>query len=313
MKWIELGVSSPQKPCERSSHGISLLPNGSLLLYGGEHVARTPIAEEADKVWIFDSTWTCQACINPPPPRIAHAQAVIGTDLYIFGGRAGITMQEQALDDVWKLDTTSWTWTPVSTTNTPCARSFHRMIAVEEKLYVFGGCGVQGRLNDLHCLDTSTGVWTDLGTSLLRGRGGPNLVHYQDQIVIVAGFAGEETNDGHAFDLHKAAWEPQLLTQLNDLRPRSVCVAHATASHIYLFGGEVDPSSLGHEGAGGFANDVVQISPDGVTTHAPTDASPTTRGWADGDGNDKALYVFGGLTGDDSNPVRLNDLWKLEL
>ena len=91
-----------------------------------------------------------------PPPRIAHAQAVVQDRyVYIFGGRAGITMQEQALNDLWRLDTKDWSWTQINSTQArPPARSFHRMVAVDDKfLFVFGGCGAQGRLNDLWKFD----------------------------------------------------------------------------------------------------------------------------------------------------------------
>ena len=32
----------------------------------------------------------------------------------------------------------------------------------ERYLYVFGGCGENGRLNDLHCYDTTTDDWEQL-------------------------------------------------------------------------------------------------------------------------------------------------------
>ena len=54
------------------------------------------------------------------------------------------------------------------------------------------------------------------------------------------------------------------------------------AGRLVLFGGEVDPSEKGHEGAGGFAQDVVEISADGkATSLVATDASaavPCCRG-----------------------------------
>jgi len=39
-----------------------------------------------------------------PPARIGHAQAAINDKVYIFGGRRGVEMKEQALDDLWVLD-----------------------------------------------------------------------------------------------------------------------------------------------------------------------------------------------------------------
>merc|ERR1712176_229285 len=279
-----------------------------------------------------------------PSPRVAHAQAaVVGEngkeEMYIFGGRTGINMEEQAMNDLWKLDTTSLKWTKVETTGTPpCPRSFHQMVTDNDSsLYVFGGCGENGRLADLYKLDLKTLMWHSLGSSTqLRGRGGANLLHLQssNKLAVVAGFAGEETNDGHAFHLETQQWEEQSLNErLNGLRPRSVCVAGSSSNACIIFGGEVDPSERGHEGAGGFTNDVVLLDPStgkylGSKTSSSENAVeellwPQARGWSDGslvtennasDGKIRTqMYMFGGLSGDDANPTRLDDLWRLDL
>jgi hypothetical protein len=98
----------------------------------------------------------------------------------------------------------------------------------------------------------------------LKGRGGANLISLSSgtTLAVVAGFAGEETADGHCFDIAKSAWNDTALTdQLEGLRPRSVCVSGSFPSVgvAVIFGGEVDPSERGHEGAGGFENDVVLL------------------------------------------------------
>ena len=88
---------------------------------------------------------------------------------------------------------------------------------------------------------------------------------------------------------------------------------------IVVFGGEVDPSDRGHEGAGGFANDLIILNEDPLQIveakeNRMDDTNiPPKRGWSSGDsfyddGNHR-LAIFGGLTGDDYHPIRLNDLW----
>jgi hypothetical protein len=231
-------------------------------------------------------------------------------------------MQEQAMNDLWKLDTNTWTWSEVSCSgDVPAKRSFHRMLSVgDEYLYVFGGCGDSGRLADLYRLHLATYTWEALGASpLLRGRGGANLlVLDNDKLAVVAGFAGEETCDGHVFDTSMNTWHEELMSNLEGLRPRSVCVA-ASLSERYcvIFGGEVNPSERGHEGAGGFANDVVLLDKTTgqyLESVAPTSLEwPETRGWSDGASNGMNLFFYGGLAGDDVNPRRLDDLWMLSI
>jgi Galactose oxidase, central domain/Kelch motif len=355
-------------PCTRSSHGLSYLPRlQRLVLVGGEHVARTPIEDEP--YWFADRVegeggfgWRWRRWVPPtagttatvPPPRVAHAQAVYEDSVYIFGGRAGVAMDEKALKDMWKLDCSgppgSETWSRVddelanhshdhhASDPPPEARSFHRMINIGSHLYVFGGCGASGRLADLHRFDILTSTWKNLGPSQLRGRGGTNLLPWGDGTLVgaIAGFAGEETVDGHMYDIATETWKAEGF-HVTEMRPRSVCVSGSFPSLGYsiIFGGEVDPSDRGHEGAGSFANDVVVLEEtDGsfvgsVLSPPPTatttkESWPTARGWSDGcvavavegeeqDGSTGSLYLFGGLAGDDANPVRLNDLWELKL
>merc|ERR1719491_610467 len=118
--------------------------------------------------------------------------------------------------------------------------------------------------------------WTNVGRShVLKGRGGPNILSLSSggendataakvKIAIVAGFAGEETNDGHVFNDN--SWEAGGMENgIADMRKRSVCSFGSLPKHntCMIFGGEVDPSNKGHEGAGHFEQDVVLL--DGTT------------------------------------------------
>ena len=141
-------------------------------------------------------------------------------------------MQESALQDLWAFDVATETWTEITTSSKPPeARSFHRMICVQNALYVFGGCGAtSGRLADLHRFDLTTLKWEALAPSTLRGRGGPNFCALNggnEQLLVWAGFAGEETNDGQVYDIASNTWKTVTTTtpSLPLLRPRSVCVA----------------------------------------------------------------------------------------
>lgn len=330
-------------PCARSSHGLSIVQNGTrLILHGGENIARTPL-EDTQATWAADidsatGKWQWRRILaqTTPPARLAHAQADWNDCVYIFGGRAGITMDEKAMNDLWKLDTSgdkgSEKWSLVEpeksiSESPPEPRSFHRMVCVNDSLYVFGGCGANGRLADLHRFDLVKKTWHNLGASSLRGRGGANLLTLASNrmLAVVAGFAGEETADGQTFDIGASKWNDDMLTApLQGMRPRSVCVSGSFPSVgcAVICGGEVDPSDRGHEGAGGFENDVVVLKEDSgryveTIKASPSDPWPEKRGWSDGatvdDGKTAHFYIFGGLTGDDANPRRLDDLWRMDI
>ena len=314
-------------PVARSSHGISVVGN-TLLVYGGEHIARTPIdsAIHALDLSADDGSWsTIEATGVAPPPRVAHAQAVVGSSLYVFGGRQGIHMSEAPLNDLHKFDLETRAWSTIPPTDgVPSVRSFHKMVAVGPILYVFGGCGAEGRLADLHSFDTTTGTWQALPSAAdagVAGRGGAGFLASADNasLFVVAGFAGRETNDVHRYDIAAAAWS-QVLPDGNDqLTPFSVSCGALVGGAMVFFGGEIGPSTKGHEGAGNFGNFLVVL--DGVTglpvagaAPASGDAVPGARGWTSAGawGGDK-LVVFGGLAGDDENPLRLDDTWILQV
>ena len=200
-------------PCGRSSHGLSVLKNGKqLILYGGENIPRTPV-EKDQTTWAAeendDGEWSWRLIKSPcPPARVAHAQSVLGDCVYSFGGRVGVEMKEKPMNDLWKLDcsgeagTEEWMAVEPDLENgdePPEARSFHKMVTIGSSLYVFGGCGSSGRLADLHRFDSTTSSWLNLPAStLLQGRGGANFMTFGSEkcLGVVAGFRGEESNDG---------------------------------------------------------------------------------------------------------------------
>jgi N-acetylneuraminic acid mutarotase len=72
--------------------------------------------------------------------------------MYVFGGRNGVDMTAGSMDDLHAFDSATATWqlvAPAPGSAVPPARSYHTMTAAGGKLYVFGGCGASGRLNDL--------------------------------------------------------------------------------------------------------------------------------------------------------------------
>ena len=79
---------------------------------------------------------------------------------------AGIEMGEGSTNKLYTLDLTLHRWSQVAGTGTlPAPRSFHAMVAVKGKLYVFGSCGTAGRLSDLHSFDCEGGSWERLPSS----------------------------------------------------------------------------------------------------------------------------------------------------
>ncbi len=103
-------------------------------------------------------------------------------------------MGSGSLNDLWRFDTVTNTWSLVTVTpeTAPPARSYHTMASHDGRLYIFAGCGLAGRLNDLHCFDTKAGAWQQLPTSeTIAPRGGSSLTVSPDgrHLYVIAGAA----------------------------------------------------------------------------------------------------------------------------
>ena len=137
--WRRLVAASAAEgdaPVARSSHEVSLA-GGKVLLFGGEHTPRVPIDAH---VWALEQqaggAWAWQKLVShgeAPPPRIGHAQAAVGTRLYVMGGRQGEKMDETPLSDLFCFDTATSQWECVApapdSAPPPTPRSYHRMVS----------------------------------------------------------------------------------------------------------------------------------------------------------------------------------------
>ena len=231
-------------------------------------------------------------------------------------------MDEQPLCDLWTFDFESKKWEEVAQKgDVPSARSFHKMLRIGNKIYMFGGCGKTGRLADLHVFDIDKSTWTKLASSKdITGRGGPGFATSSDNksLFVVGGFSGKEMSDIHRYDIASNSWT-QVVADDKTIRPFSVSASATlrlgSTDTVVFFGGEVEPSDLGHEGAGGFSNDILLIDaltgkPLALEDFKVSTPLPTPRGWACADAwEGSKLVVYGGLTGDDQNPQRLDDVW----
>lgn len=267
--------------------------------------------------------------------RIAHSQCVIGEKIYVFGGRCGVEMSESPLNDLFSYDTRDCTWTgpivPAAGSVVPSERSFHKVIAIEPHIYVFGGCSSADRCSDLYQYDTLDSSWEALPVSeAITGRGGPCLLPVIDSsaILVSAGYSGQENNDIHLYDIKSKRWQQmEAVLHSENFRARSVCPCFATSTgdFAFLFGGEVSTSERGHEGAGDFASDVVCIETCSgrILSTGPIGTQPCPRGWTSmallsDSGTTQSTrcvsaVLFGGLTGSDAEPKRLNDVWRLDI
>ncbi|KAJ1395815.1 Kelch-type beta propeller [Sesbania bispinosa] len=315
--WVKLDQRGTVQGA-RSSHAIAVVGQ-KVYAFGGEFVPRVPVD---NKVHVFDLdtlTWSvAEASGNIPPPRVGVTMAAVGETIYVFGGRDA---EHKELNELYSFDTKTSNWALISSGDIgPPNRSYHSMTADDRHVYVFGGCGVDGRLNDLWAFDVIDNKWLEFPSpgENLKGRGGPGLAVAQGKIWVVYGFAGQEMDDVHCFDLANKTWA-QVETSGQKPTARSVFSSVGNGKHIIVYGGEIDPSDQGHLGAGQFSGEVYALDTKTLAwlrldDKVESGGHPGPRGWcafagARRDGCE-GLLVYGGNS--PSND-RLDDIFFLAL
>ncbi|XP_057756898.1 nitrile-specifier protein 5 [Arachis stenosperma] len=315
--WFQLDQKGAG-PGARSSHAVAIVGQ-KLYAFGGEFAPRVPVD---NNVHVFDLktlTWSvADASGDTPPPRVGVTMTAIGDTIYVFGGRDA---EHNELNELYSFDTKINNWALISRgDHGPPHRSYHSITADDRNVYIFGGCGVSGRLNDLWAFDVVDNKWTEFpspGTNC-KGRGGPGLAAVQGKIWVVYGFAGMEVDDVHCFDLISKTWS-QVETSGQKPSARSVFSTASYGKHIILYGGEIDPSDQGHMGAGKFSGDVFVLDTETLEwkkleERVDSGSHPGPRGWCAFAGaqrnGQEGLLVYGGNS--PSND-RVDDIFFLAL
>ncbi|KAJ1287882.1 hypothetical protein BS78_02G044700 [Paspalum vaginatum] len=306
-------------PGARSSHAITLVGD-TAYAFGGEFTPRVPVDNTMYAFDLKTQTWSApDATGDVPPPRVGVTMAAVGGTVFTFGGR---DLDHKELNELYSFDTATRAWALLSSgADGPPHRSYHSMVADADaagggRVYVFGGCGDAGRLNDLWAYDVAAARWEQLPSpgEACRPRGGPGLAVAGGKVWVVYGFSGEELDDVHCYDPATGKWAA-VETGGDKPSPRSVFCAAGVGRHVVVFGGEVDPSDLGHLGAGKFSREAFSLDTEtGAWTRlddgAEAEHHPGPRGWCafaagEKDGR-QGLLVYGG-----NSPTndRLDDIY----
>mmetsp|Transcript_5656 Transcript_5656/g.10086 ORF Transcript_5656/g.10086 Transcript_5656/m.10086 type:complete len:333 (+) Transcript_5656:30-1028(+) len=313
-------------PAARSSHSVTAL-GSQIFVFGGEDKPRNAFDASLYSLGSLGAWKTL-----PPAPTgalLGHGAAALDGRLFVFGGRTGGPNDfggsgasgETGNLAIFDEKNEAWLQQSSDVEPWPEPRSFHAMCADDKSIYMFGGCGASGRLNDLWELDVVSGNWHCLhsgGAGAPPPRGGASLVTGPDRLVLIFGFDGTQRGDLAIFDLRKQSWEllPQEAQSGQVPSPRSVfCAAELRCSALpptaLIFGGEKTASDLGHAGAGTFNNDLFALdTAELIWSKLEPGPGPGSRGWADlaCPAGEARAVLFGGL--DDSN-TRLGDAWEL--
>ncbi len=247
--------------------------------------------------------------------------------MYIFSGRGGIAMSPiEESGSFHVFDPTNANWSLLSPADPsqpyPEARSYHTITSDnDDTIYLHAGCPASGRLSDLWSFQVSTRHWTTLASAPDPARGGTSIAFTGGLLYRMHGFDGK-TEQGGSLDIYSPSsneWSTIHYTPDNESGPIPSSVSTllpitiaGRASLITLFG-ELDPSALGHAGAGKMSNYIWVYDIGGrkwERVEGQNVLSPVARGWFGADAVKERVVVQGGL-GEDNE--RLDDIWVLNI
>ncbi|TPX15713.1 uncharacterized protein E0L32_000047 [Thyridium curvatum] len=202
-----------------------------------------------------------------PAPRVGHATAVIGSRIFVFGGRPG-GAEEEPLDErgrVWVFDTKSHQWSaldpaapslpdpiapgavtsPVHTAHYPAARSAHCAVATDkpEDFAADDGASRRRKKKPETWREWAEGDSAEVGTPqrpIVGNVGARARDHDADgygTLIVHGGVlaGGRRAGDTWAFDVRSRVWQELPRAPGAPRAGAGICISK---SRLYRFGGE---------------------------------------------------------------------------
>jgi N-acetylneuraminic acid mutarotase len=130
------------QPSPRCNFSMTSLPNGDVLIFGGEFFdgEGNEVYNDLFRWNLEKNEWKQIESLNTPSPRCSHQAVLYKDKVYIFGGEYSTLDQFHHYRDLWELDIKTNTWNEMKVTgDSPSARSGHRMLVWRSYIVLFGG------------------------------------------------------------------------------------------------------------------------------------------------------------------------------
>uniref|UniRef100_A0A0K0F573 Spermatocyte protein spe-26 (inferred by orthology to a C. elegans protein) n=1 Tax=Strongyloides venezuelensis TaxID=75913 RepID=A0A0K0F573_STRVS len=158
------------------------------------------------RLQIFDTRtglWAYVRGINLPQSIANFASETIGSKIYVSGG----SRNDIILNELYELDTTTYTWSRRSGMNYP--RCFHRLLVYKGELYALGGKAdmkATDRLSSFEKYDSKRNVWVVL-KPMPVSRSDFGAVIINNYLIASGGYSGSEIlSSSHIYDFNTDEW-----------------------------------------------------------------------------------------------------------
>jgi hypothetical protein len=234
-------ASSGAIPSARAQHCAAVY-GSNMYVFGGTSASLT--LGDMNAYNIQTGAWSLVSYTGPAPSARSSAGMVVDNEgrLIIFGGYTA----NGYVNDLHICDTVNQLWiSPYISGTPPSAREGMSMtyISNQNAVYLFGGAGQSGALNDLWILDLTTLSWTNqptYGTNIPPAREGHIAIQDNTSIIIAMGCDfGSSTcySDTYYLSISTSMWSTMAATATASLEPVYQSAYAVLGQYVYSFGG----------------------------------------------------------------------------
>lgn len=297
-------VNPANSPSARFGSSLTPLPDGNLLLFGGQESAQK-IYNDLHSYNNFPiELWTFLTIANTlPSERAHHTSWFLNGKLYAHGG---IDENQLPLNDLWNYDPTTKEWTFIPQTEPMPAERYHHKSSVtnDGKTIISGGYNGAITFNDIWLYDHVTNQWTLMNSNIPVAAESHISEIVDDNLFVFTG------GQGFKYNLNDNIWTSGL--QAPPLKGGAVSVlGENDLGHniIFIFGG-VDMQN-------NFSDKVYEYNTETGILTEQTEPMPLPMNKMSGaiinqlkDYVHMTVVFFGGMTGSWANLIPMNQTWE---
>ncbi len=276
--WVATSTDGAPAPSE---WGSAVWTGSEMIVWGGEDESSSL---ELNSGGLYDPAldqWQSMTLAGAPEARRDHTAVWTGTQMVIWGGQ-DYDLGWVPLNTGGRYDPATDSWTGVSNTNAPQARSGHAAVWTGTMMLVWGGSG----LNTGGAYDPHSDAWSPISTSgAPEARSGCSAVWTGREMIIWGGYDGSSyLQTGRRYDPSNDQWFPVSTTGAPSARENHTAVW--TGTRMIVWGGE----GGGDSNTGALYDPVDDKWQEMSTDGAPYPRSDHTAVWTG-----EEMIVWGGL------------------
>ncbi|WP_411677900.1 Kelch repeat-containing protein [Caproicibacter sp.] len=247
--------------------------DGILLQTGSKETLKKIVFD--DNIWAAGQWQNPSLVTNMPGSRYSACCALVGSEVYIFGGYNG----EDNLSSAIKYNPSTNTYTSIA--SMPEARGGACCAIVGGEVYIFGGYSGAGYLSSAIKYSPSTNSYTSIA-SIPGERASACCAEYNGEVYIFGGYNGED-NLSSAIKYNPSTNSYASIADIPANQAYACCAL--VGSEVYIFGGYRYPST--------FFPSAIKYNPS-TNTYTSIASMPEARGYACCALVGSEVYIFGG-------------------